>query len=142
MAAPPFQVMPAMMPPPLPPGWTEHLAPGGQPYYHNAFTNESTYIRPLPNFPIGPSVPPQAPQPTVESKKKVKPVEKTPIPGTDWLRVKTNEGNTFYTNKAKKESVWTVPEEIKDAVENLEKEEAAAEAKKLEDEHRARESAE
>ncbi|TDL17323.1 hypothetical protein BD410DRAFT_794395 [Rickenella mellea] len=58
------------------------------------------------------------------------------------LRVKTNEGNTFYTNKAKKESVWTVPEEIKEAVNNLEKEEAAAEAKKLEDEQRARESAE
>ena len=49
---------------------------------------------------------------------------KTPIPGTEWLRVITTEGNTFYTHKVKKESVWTVPDEIKDAVANLEKEEA------------------
>lgn len=30
----------------------------------------------------------------------------------------------FYTHKARKESVWTVPEEIKDALETLEREEA------------------
>jgi hypothetical protein len=52
---------------------------------------------------------------------KEKPKIKTPIPGTDWLRVTTNQGNVFYTNKAKKESVWTVPDEIKDAVELLNK---------------------
>jgi transcription elongation regulator 1 len=54
---------------------------------------------------------------------KEKPKLKTPIPGTDWLRVTTNQGNVFYTNKAKKASVWTVPDEIKDAVELLEKQE-------------------
>lgn len=54
---------------------------------------------------------------------KEKPKIKTPIPGTDWLRVTTNQGNIFYTNKAKKESVWTVPDEIKDAVELLNKKE-------------------
>jgi hypothetical protein len=48
---------------------------------------------------------------------KEKPKLKTPIPGTDWLRVTTNQGNVFYTNKAKKQSLWTVPDEIKDAVE-------------------------
>jgi hypothetical protein len=55
--------------------------------------------------------------------KKEKPKIKTPIPGTDWLRVTTNQGNVFYTNKAKKQSVWTVPDEIKDAVELLKKQE-------------------
>ena len=72
-------------------------------------TRESTYVRPLPALPT------TAP--------KEKPKIKTPIPGTDWLRVITNQGNVFYTNKAKKESVWTVPDEIKDAVELLNKKE-------------------
>ncbi|KAH6618417.1 hypothetical protein B0J18DRAFT_437261 [Chaetomium sp. MPI-SDFR-AT-0129] len=31
---------------PLPPGWTEHKAPTGHTYYHNAETKESTYKRP------------------------------------------------------------------------------------------------
>jgi hypothetical protein len=84
--------------------------PSGQIYFFNTFTRESTYVRPLPAFPATAS-------------KKEKPKLKTPIPGTDWLRVTTNQGNVFYTNKAKKESVWTVPDEIKDEVELLEKQE-------------------
>lgn len=48
---------------------------------------------------------------------------KTPIPGTEWIRVKTTEGNIFFSHKAKKTSIWTVPDEIKDALEALEKEE-------------------
>lgn len=52
--------------------------------------------------------------------KKEKPSHKIPIPGhPDWLRVKTTEGNIFYFNKEKKESIWTVPDEIKDAVEQM-----------------------
>lgn len=65
--------------------------------------------------------------PTVQpesTKKKEKPLLKTRIPGTDWLRVKTTEGNIFYSHKIKKESVWTVPDEIRDAVEQFEREEA------------------
>jgi heat shock protein 90kDa beta len=84
------------------------VGPSGQVYYHNVQTQESTYIRPLPAIPVL-----QAPQP---AKKKEKPLIKTPIPGTDWLRVKTTEGNIFYSNKSKKESVWTIPPEISDAV--------------------------
>ncbi|KAJ7179213.1 Hsp90 protein-domain-containing protein [Mycena filopes] len=107
-------------PPPLPFGWTEHLTPTNQPYYFNANTKESTYVRPLP--------PPIA-QPLVK-KKKEKPLVKTPIPGTDWLRIKTTEGNIFYSHKVKKESIWHIPEEIAAAVEALEKDERekAAEA--------------
>lgn len=46
---------------PLPPGWTEHKAPTGHTYYHNAATGESTYKRPAAAgvFPIPPQ---QAPQ--------------------------------------------------------------------------------
>jgi hypothetical protein len=84
--------------------------PAAQIYFFNTFTRESTYVRPLPAFPA------TAPQ-------KEKPKIKTPIPGTDWLRVTTTQGNVFYTNKAKKESVWTIPDEIKDAIELLNKQE-------------------
>ncbi|KAH9965878.1 Hsp90 protein-domain-containing protein [Russula dissimulans] len=99
----------ASVPPPLPPGWTEHIGPSGQIYFFNTFTGESTYVRPLPVISAAPS--------------KEKPKHKTPIPGTDWLKVTTNQGNVFYTNKVKKESVWTIPDEIKDAVELLNKRE-------------------
>jgi len=80
--------------------------PAGQIYFFNTSTRDSTYVRPLPAFPA-------------TATQKEKPKIKTPIPGTDWLRVTTNQGNVFYTNKAKKESLWTVPDEIKDAVELL-----------------------
>ena len=57
------------------------------------------------------------------TKKKEKPLVKTPIPGTEWLRVITSEGNTFYFHKVRKESVWAIPEEIRSAVEGLQTEE-------------------
>ncbi|KAJ6613474.1 peptide-binding protein [Mycena sp. CBHHK59/15] len=97
---------------PLPFGWTEHLSPVGLPYFFNVHTKESTYVRPLP--------PPMA---QVPAKKKEKPLVKTLIPGTDWLRVKTTEGNIFYSHKVKKESIWHIPDEIKTAVELLEQQE-------------------
>lgn len=105
------------------------LGPNNQPYYYNAITNESTYVRPLPSFPLIP----QAQQAPPSKKKKEKPLLKTPIPGTEWIRVITTEGNTFYTHKAKKESVWTVPDEIKEAVEALEKEEDEEKQRKAEE---------
>src|ERR1700737_1622294 len=91
--------------------------PAGQLYFHNAQTKESTYVRPLPSFL-------NLQHPLQPTKKKEKPLVKTPIPGTEWVRVVTTEGNVFYTHKAKKESVWTVPDEIKEAVNKLEKDEA------------------
>nr|GAT59404.1 predicted protein [Mycena chlorophos] len=100
---------------PLPYGWTEHISPNGQPYYYNVNTKESTYARPLP--------PPSAPAP---KQKKERPLVKTPIPGTEWIRVRTTEGNVFYSHKVNKQSVWVVPAEIKDAVEELERQEAQA----------------
>ncbi|KAF8639823.1 hypothetical protein AX17_001079 [Amanita inopinata Kibby_2008] len=114
-------VLPGLAPPPLPPGWSEHIAPNGQVYYYNAHSKESTYVRPLPAFPLVTPQQLQAPQAT--AKKKEKPLFKTRVPGTDWLRVKTTEGNVFYSHTTRKESVWTVPEEIKDALEAFEREE-------------------
>ncbi|KAI6119360.1 Hsp90 protein-domain-containing protein [Pisolithus croceorrhizus] len=104
-------------PPPLPPGWTEHVGPGGQHYYYHASSQQSTYIRPLPPFSAFPTTPAVA---EAGRKKKERPLIKTPIPGTEWLRVKTTEGNIFYTHKGRKESHWVVPEEIRDAVDALE----------------------
>ena len=64
------------------------------------------------------SAPTPAPKPA-----KDKPLVKTPIPGTDWIRVKTTQGNTFYSHKVEKRSMWSVPDGIKEAVDALEKEE-------------------
>ncbi|KAH8111363.1 hypothetical protein DFH11DRAFT_1690413 [Phellopilus nigrolimitatus] len=152
MAAPPpphpFPGPPNFMAlPPLPPGWTEHAAAGGQKYYYNAITKESTYVRPIPTFsmpPFAPSaVPPQTARPAEKKKeKKEKPKVKTPIPGTPWLRVTTTAGHVFYTHTERKESVWTDPEEIKDKVAQLEREEKEKEEaevqrkKEEEEEHR------
>ncbi|KAH7914371.1 Hsp90 protein-domain-containing protein [Hygrophoropsis aurantiaca] len=113
--------------PPLPLGWTEHSGPSGQPYYFNVQTQESTYVRPLPAFPVLPPIP---------KKKKEKPLIKTPIPGTEWLRVQTTEGNIFYSHKTKKESVWTVPEEIREALQTLENDEKEKRRKEEEDKAR------
>lgn len=104
------------------------IAPGGQLYYYNAATKESTYVRPLPAFSASPfstgGVPAFAsPQQEKRKERKEKAKAKTPISGTAWLRVTTTAGNVFYTNTERKESVWTVPEEIKDAVAALEQEE-------------------
>ncbi|GAW05304.1 peptide-binding protein [Lentinula edodes] len=104
-----LQPFAAFAPPPLLLGWTEHL---GQLYYYNVQTKESTYIRPLPSFQ---NIPPVQPP-----KKKERPLTKTQIPDTDWIRVKTTEGNVFYSHKVKKQSIWSVPDEIKDAVAQLE----------------------
>jgi transcription elongation regulator 1 len=70
--------------------------------------------------------------------KKDKPLVKTPIPDTDWIRVKTVQGNVFYNNKATKASVWIIPEEIREEVQALEAEEAAAERQKQLDAEAAR----
>jgi len=59
----------------------------------------------------------------LRSTKQEKPLFKAHIPTTDWLRVKTTEGNVFYSHKVRKESVWIVPDEIKEASEQLEQDE-------------------
>lgn len=106
-----------------------NVAPDGiTPYYYNAQTRESTYIRPsFPSFPRGTTPPTGSPAPGAaeekKKKKKEKPKDKVPIPGTSWMRITTTEGNVFYFEKENKRSEWTVPDEIKEAVAQLEEEE-------------------
>jgi hypothetical protein len=57
------------------------------------------------------------------------------IPGTVWKLVETVEGREFYFNTETKQSVWTIPEEIKEAVESMkaaEREEAKRKAEAVE----------
>lgn len=129
--------------------WSACAAPNGAPYWFNPITNVSTYVRPAaipppppPGFAVAPApapalhyLPPTAltPAPTPALKrekkdKKEKPKLKTPLGESHWIRVVTNKGNVFYNNSKTKESVWTVPDEVKDLVDRLEKKEQEDEA--------------
>ncbi|GAA5838206.1 hypothetical protein JCM9279_004156 [Rhodotorula babjevae] len=148
--------------PPVPPPWTEHKAPNGAPYWFNPITNVSTYVRPVvpppppgfplagappppPGFPVAAAPPSAAALPPLhfgsasassapaKKEKKEKPKEKVQIEGSDWVRVTTNRGNVFYNHKDTRESVWTVPDDIKEQVEALERKER--EDKEREEEH-------
>ncbi|KZV91760.1 hypothetical protein EXIGLDRAFT_719060 [Exidia glandulosa HHB12029] len=99
--------------PPLPPGWSEHTGPDGTPYYFHRVSNTSTYTRPV--LPGASSAAPPKPV-------KDKPKSKRPVPGTEWLRVETVQGNVFWTHTGRKASVWSVPEEIKELVDRLDAE--------------------
>lgn len=46
-----------------------------------------------------------------------------PIPGTEWLLVRTSDGLEFYFDKANKKSVWEMPEELKEPIEKLKEQE-------------------
>lgn len=114
----------------LPPGWSQHAAPNGQVYYFNASTGQSTHAHPA-SFPppMGYTGPPPttaaASEPGQKKPKKEKPKQKDPIPGAPgWLKVTTNLGNVFYTHVESKRSEWTIPDEIKQAVEDFESTEA------------------
>ncbi|BGO91097.1 hypothetical protein NBRC10512_005811 [Rhodotorula toruloides] len=112
---------------------------------------------PPPGFPVAvppaPSAPPAQFAPPIhfaagadgaagkKKEKKEKPKEKKTIEGTPWIRVTTNKGNVFYNNKETKESLWTVPDEIKEQAEALEKEEQEAKERE-EREQREKEEAE
>lgn len=112
--------------PPLLPGWTEHVAPGGQLYWHNQQTKQSTYQRPFNDgsmnggIPFYSGPPPGFPEeePTINANER--PKKKEIIPGADgWFRVRTNFGNIFYAHKERQISEWNVPEEIKEYVEAM-----------------------
>lgn len=91
------------------------LAPSGQPYFYHAATGQSTYARPIPSYPL----PPPVAENIVAPQKKEKPLYKIPIPDTPWLRIKTTHGNTFFTHSDRKESVWTVPDEIAETITSI-----------------------
>lgn len=128
---------PSVWQPPLLPGWTEHVAPGGQLYWHNQQLKQSTYKRPSnevrqthsgPNgtIPFYSGPPPgfseEAPIASTASNVKERPKKKEAIPGADgWFRVRTNLGNIFYAHKESQRSEWIAPEEIREQLEAMEK---------------------
>lgn len=70
--------------------------------------------------------------------KKEKPRTKTRVGDSPWIRVVTNKGNVFYNHSETKESVWQVPDEIKDAVDELDAQERREREKHDEEEERRR----
>lgn len=158
----------AGIPPPLQPGWTEHVGPQGQLYWYNAALQQSTYARPtlqpagfgpsgsIPVYtgPPPPSSSPAMPHSSSQTKtlpldgtqskpKKEKPAKKEPIVGAEgWLRVTTTLGNIFYTHKESKRSEWTVPDEIKEQVEVMQEEERRIRLLEEEEERLAKEQLE
>jgi len=87
------------------------IQPQGQPYCNLNF--ESAYA------PIY-----AAPAQTVSVKQKPeKPLLKTHIPGTDWLRITTTERNIFYFHRISKKSTWVVSDELKAVLDAFEVEE-------------------
>ncbi|KAI9595796.1 hypothetical protein BDF19DRAFT_465138 [Syncephalis fuscata] len=149
--------------PPHPSGWTQHPGPTGQPYYYNTFTRQSTWKRPPElDQPLPMRMPPPPPStrpattmtmsgpPTTNTttntgmdktnksqsskeKKKDKAKRMTLIPGTHWKLVKTAEGREFYYDTETKKSVWTIPEEIVDAVNALKTVEQESNKRKAEE---------
>lgn len=63
--------------------------------------------------------PPTLPTPEPTPQKKEKPLYKIPIPGTPWIRVKSTHGRVFFTHTDRKESIWSVPDEIAGAVASM-----------------------
>lgn len=67
-----------------------------------------------------------------------------PIPGTEWLLVRTSDGLEFYFDKANKKSVWEMPEELKEPIEKLKEQERQEEEesrkRKLQEEQETQES--
>ncbi|KAJ8660337.1 hypothetical protein O0I10_003794 [Lichtheimia ornata] len=120
---------PPFMPgPPLPPNWQMTMTPQGEVYYYNAVTGVTSWTRPIDPVLTAPATqqtPDQASNAT-DSKKKQKKTKK-PIPGTEWLLVRTSDGLEFYFDKANKKSVWEMPEELKEPIEKLKEQERVEE---------------
>ncbi|CAM0141575.1 unnamed protein product [Umbelopsis sp. WA50703] len=111
---------------PLPPGWTQHRAPTGQPYWYHSYTGMSSWTPPYHN-PSGPPGSTLDSQPFRSQTKpqiveKEKPVERKKISGTEWQLITTNRGNDFFYHKKTKTSVWEMPKELQDAIRALEEE--------------------
>ena len=143
---------------PLPTGIAPSFPPPSVPQTLNVNVGPSPYTQPFvqpfnphivnphglaPQFPAPGPTPAQNNTNSTEEKKKKKekPKEKIPIPGTSWLKVTTNLNNVFYTDPSSKTSSWTIPDEIKDAVEAFEADVKAQRVKEQEqkaEEERAR----
>ncbi|WBW71916.1 splicing associated factor Dre4 [Schizosaccharomyces osmophilus] len=124
----------------LPPGWTEHKAPNGIPYYWNAELAKSTYKRP-----IWPDEQKKASDSIYLKQEEIKGVEETSgsedteekrkfdrelrkqsfdrpkykksIPGSSvWVIITTKRNRYFFHNTETHESTWLPPQELLDIV--------------------------
>ena len=116
------------------PVWTEHVTMDGRLYHHNHDTMESFWD--MPEFEEDPA-PPMShhfnPEILAESQGEIetgniesvvqevtphppptKPINSTPVPGTEWCVVWTNDGKVFFFNAVINKSVWQIPTEIKE----------------------------
>ncbi|KAI8076516.1 uncharacterized protein B0P05DRAFT_546184 [Gilbertella persicaria] len=91
--------------PKLPSGWKEYRTVTGQPYWYNTVTHTSSWV-----FPTQEHLPP----------KKHKQIKKK-IPNTHWLFVLTHDGYEFYYDRETKTSVWEMPLELEEPMEQLKK---------------------
>lgn len=64
------------------------------------------------------------------------------IPGTQWLFVLTHDGYEFYYDRETKKSVWEMPEDLKEPMEQLKNLEEESEVKKKEEEAQREKEAE
>ncbi|KAK6354905.1 hypothetical protein TWF696_004036 [Orbilia brochopaga] len=99
---------PQEMPPSQPPAF-----PPAQPFQNPSFRGGFNYNRPYN---------PQHTRRPRHQDKPDKPKTKRAIPNAEpWLFVTTKKGNTFIHNPETKESLWTAPDNLKDAIESMEK---------------------
>ncbi|EPY49679.1 DNA replication protein Dre4 [Schizosaccharomyces cryophilus OY26] len=127
----------------LPPGWTEHRAPNGIPYYWNAELKKSTYKRPAWPDEQGKAsgsihlkqedINTLTETPVAENndeKRKVdrehrkqsfdRPKYKKLIPGSDiWVIVTTKRNRFFFHNTETHESTWMPPQELLSIISTL-----------------------
>jgi transcription elongation regulator 1 len=104
--------------PVLPTGWIEYRTPTGQPYWYNSTTRQSSWVFPTEATPL--------PAKQKQIKKK--------IPGTHWLFVITFDGYEFFYDRDTKTSIWEMPEELKEAMELLLKQEQEDKKRALQEE--------
>ncbi|CAG5135466.1 unnamed protein product, partial [Candidula unifasciata] len=91
--------------------WVEYISPEGQLYNYNIYTHRlapNNRQRVLVNLEVAVEVKKPEQKPA-----KARPVSSTPIAGTVWCVVRTSEGKCFFYNPTKRQSVWKMPEELK-----------------------------
>ncbi|KAI6654116.1 hypothetical protein LOD99_2962 [Oopsacas minuta] len=116
------------------PLYTEHVTMEGRVYYHNHETMQS-FWEPPPDFDEPPEPPIDPPHhfqsqrqldeaepekikmesgPPQDTIVPTRPVNSTPVPGSEWCVVWTNDEKVFFFNAVINKSVWVIPPEIKD----------------------------
>lgn len=86
--------------------WSEHTAPDGRKYYYNSRTKQSSWEKPVELV--------KAQEQAVAGA--VPAASATAVPSTDWKEFTAPNGRKYYYNKTTKQSVWTMPEEMKAAL--------------------------